>query len=135
MNPGSKGGIVMTELSHLFSPIKIGNCKIRNRILQSGHGTMFSEEINGMILPTERHARYYGRRAKGGIGLIIMEAVAVSPHSTVVKGLCHGFRDEIIPRFKMISDAVHAHGAKIFCQAWHGGNKSHSFRHTLSAPS
>ena len=60
----------MAELSHLFSPIKVGNCEIRNRILQSGHGTLFSEEINGMIMPTERHARYYARRAKGGIGLI-----------------------------------------------------------------
>ena len=44
----------MSELAHLFSPIKIGNVEIRNRILQSAHITNFAE--NG--LPSERHLRY-----------------------------------------------------------------------------
>jgi len=112
----------MPELNELFSPITIGGCKIRNRILISGHMTMFTE--NG--LPTERHLRYYETRAKGGIGLIVNEVVAVSPHVLITPPTIEGWRDEIIPIFQKISDAVHANGAKYFCQIWHNGNQSSS---------
>lgn len=114
----------MTELSHLFSPITIGNQVIRNRILQSAHITGYVE--NG--LPSDRHVRYYEARAKGGIGLIIQEATIVSPESGYhPKIISEGWRDEIVPRLKKISDAVHAHGAKIFCQLAHGGSVCGSF--------
>ena len=113
----------MTELGPLFSPITLRNCVIRNRILQSGHVTGFGEHG----LPTERHLRYYETRAKGGIGLIVMEAVAISPHGHIIPHVVQGWRDEVIPWFHRISDAVHAHGAKIFCQAWHNGNKNSSY--------
>ena len=113
----------MTELAHLFSPITLGTCTVRNRILQSGHVTGFGE--NG--LPSERHLRYYEARARGGIGLIVMEAVAVSPHGHIIPHVVQGWRDEVVPWFRRLSDAVHAHGAKMFCQAWHNGNKNNSY--------
>ncbi len=113
----------MTALSHLFSPISIGNCEIRNRILISGHLTGFAD--NGM--PSERHLRYYEARAKGGVGLIIQEAVPVSPHGYLLPTAVQGWNDAIIPGLKRISDAVHAQGAKLFCQAWHNGNENHSY--------
>ena len=112
----------MTELKELFTPITIGNCEIRNRILSSGHMTMFSE--NG--LPTERHLRYYEARARGGIGLIVNEVVAVSPHVMIAPPTIQGWRDDIIPIFRKISDAIHEHGAKYFSQIWHNGNQSSS---------
>jgi mycofactocin system FadH/OYE family oxidoreductase 2 len=113
----------MTALPHLFSPITVGNCEIRNRILVSGHLTGFAD--NGM--PSERHLRYYEARAKGGVGLIIQEAVPVSPHGYLLPTAVQGWNDAIIPPLKKISDAVHAQGAKIFCQAWHNGNENHSY--------
>jgi mycofactocin system FadH/OYE family oxidoreductase 2 len=112
----------MTELSHLFSPLQVGRIEVRNRILMSGHLTGFAE----FGLPSERHARYYEARAKGGIGLIIMEAVPVSPHGYITPFAVQGWNDAIIPGFKRISDAVHEHGAKIFCQAWHNGGENSS---------
>ncbi|MGB9499197.1 MAG: FAD-dependent oxidoreductase [Dissulfuribacterales bacterium] len=111
----------MAKLSALFSPIKVGNCEIKNRILQSGHVT--AQAVGGLF--TDGHLRYYEARAKGGIGLIVMEAVSVSPHSLLMgdAGFVQGWRKENIPQLKKISDAVHAHGTKLFCQAWHGGNQ------------
>lgn len=113
----------MIQLAHLFSPIQLGSCTIRNRILQSGHVTGFGEDG----LPSERHLRYYEARAKGGIGLIVMEAVAISPHGHIIPHVVQGWRDEVVPWFRRLSDAVHAHGAKMFCQAWHNGNKNNSY--------
>jgi 2,4-dienoyl-CoA reductase-like NADH-dependent reductase (Old Yellow Enzyme family) len=113
----------MTDLSHLFSPIEVGRCTIKNRILMSGHLTGYAE----LGLPSQRHARYYEARAKGGIGLIVMEAVPVSPHGYILPTAVAGWDDAIIPGLEKISDAVHAHGAKIFCQAWHNGCENSSY--------
>lgn len=114
----------MSELGHLFSPITIRDVTIRNRIYQSAHVTGYVKDG----LPTDRHVRYYEARAKGGIGLIVQEGTAVSPrcqfHPEV---FAQGWKDEIVPRLKKISEAVHAHGAKLFLQLWHGGHFSSSY--------
>ena len=72
---------------------------------------------------SDGHARYYEARAKGGIGLIITEAVVTSPASGYnPRIVSEGWHDEMIPRFKKVTDAIHAHGAKTFCQLAHGGS-------------
>ena len=113
----------MTTLPNLFSPITIRNCEIRNRILVSGHMTSFTTDG----LPNDRYVNYHEARAKGGAGLIVMEAGMVSQEVQVEPHIIQGWRDETIPWYRKISDAVHEHGAKIFCQAWHNGNQSQSY--------
>ncbi|MGW8320402.1 MAG: oxidoreductase, partial [Thermodesulfobacteriota bacterium] len=119
----------MSELAHLFSPIKIGNVEIRNRILQSAHITNFAE--GG--LPSERHLRYYEARAKGGIGLIIQEATVVNPYTGLHPTLSHGWKQGVVERLRKISEAVHAHGAKLFLQLAHGGVVASSYFNFLNA--
>ena len=119
----------MSELAHLFSPIRIGNVEIRNRILQSAHITNFAE--GG--LPTERHLRYYEARAKGGIGLIIQEATVVNPHTGLHPTLSHGWQEGVVDRLRKISEAVHSHGAKLFLQLAHGGVAASSYFDFLNA--
>ena len=114
----------MTDLSDLFSPIRLRNCEVKNRILVSGH-------VNGMAgeesLPNDRELRYHTARAKGGYGLIVMGAAAVSPHSWLFPSVIQGWRDEIIPWYRKISDAVHSHGTKLMVQAWHNGHQETGF--------
>ena len=86
----------MSALPNLFSPITIGNCEIRNRILVSGHMTSFTKDG----LPNDRYVKYHEARAKGGVGLIVMEATAVSPEVVVEPAILHGWKDEIVPWFK-----------------------------------
>ena len=114
----------MTDLSDLFSPITLRQCEVKNRILISGH-------VNGMAgeasLPNERELRYHEARAKGGYGLIVMGAAAVTPNSWLFPSVIQGWRDEIIPWYRKISDAVHAHGSKLMVQAWHNGHQETGF--------
>ncbi len=112
----------MTMFPNLFSPIKLRNLTIRNRILSSGHLTQFAKDN----LPTERHKHYYEARAKGGIGLIVTEAQSISRHVWPVPNTCISDSDDIIERYQDIADAVHKHGTKIFAQLWHNGHHSHS---------
>jgi 2,4-dienoyl-CoA reductase-like NADH-dependent reductase (Old Yellow Enzyme family)/thioredoxin reductase len=114
----------MNGFEHLFSPIRIGKIDIRNRIFQPAHTTGFAEKG----LPTDRLLRYYEARARGGVGLIVQESLAVSPYGHCQPdGTAHEYREEVVPLLRSIGEAVHAHGAKIFLQLWHCGNLSTSF--------
>ena len=56
------------EYKMLFSPMKIGNCEIKNRIVMPPMMLGFGQ-FDGT--PTKKMEDYYEERAKGGAGLII----------------------------------------------------------------
>ena len=107
----------MTSFPRLFSPIRLRNTEIRNRILSTGHQTYLAK--GG--LPGEDFVAYHEARAKGGAGLIVVEAARFhatgftdSPELIVAS-------DDCIPGLKNLADSVHRHGAKIFGQLSHSG--------------
>ena len=57
----------MSEYPHLLSPLRIGTTEVRNRIMQTAHAKMYSQ--NGH--DTQRDIDYQVARAKGGAGLLI----------------------------------------------------------------
>ncbi|MEX2650263.1 MAG: FAD-dependent oxidoreductase [Alphaproteobacteria bacterium] len=101
----------------LFSPFRVREVELRNRIVSTAHGTTTS--VGG--LPTEATAAYHAARSRGGVGLIILEAAAV--HETGVYNdrflSCH--HDDAVPGFRHVAEAVHAHGARVFGQLFHAG--------------
>lgn len=110
------------QFNHLFSPLKINSLLVRNRIVQTSHAKVYEDHTDNGALPSERNACYHAERAKGGVGLIIMEYHMVHPTSTGgLALLAHAWRPEIVPRYRMVSDMVHQHGAKIFSQLCHTG--------------
>lgn len=116
---------------HLFEPIRIGPVTVRNRLYMTAHGLGYAvpnPAIPGACLPSDRHLNYYAERAAGGVGLIIQESTTVHPSSL---GSAFGYQtatvaaaydSNCVPHFARIADAVHAHGAKMFMQLWHGGH-------------
>ena len=108
----------------LFSPLKLRQCEIRNRILSTGHQTYLAK--GG--LPSDEMAAYHEARARGGAGLIILEAarfhktaLSDSPELVVAS-------DDCIVGYRKIADAVHQHGAKVFGQLSHSGRLSRRMR-------
>jgi len=63
------------KYENLFKPIKIGPCEIKNRIGMAPMNLFFSEP-DGSV--SEQQMAYYGARAKGGVGLIVTEAIRTS---------------------------------------------------------
>lgn len=104
---------------YLFSPIKLGQVEVKNRISFQPHLTNFAEHC----LPSERHMYYWGERAKGGAGLIITEEMSVHPTDTAYEKLVEAFHPEVIPGFRKVTDYVHQYGTKIFCQLNHNGQQ------------
>ena len=110
------------QFEHLFTPFRIRNVEFRNRVMVTAHLTCFADE--GM--PTEREAAYFAERAKGGVALMITAFNVVHANGWLFRSAPRGFDDAIIPKYKMVTDAVHEYGAKIFCQLGHPGRQSTS---------
>ena len=111
---------------YLFEPIKIGSMELKNRIVMCPMGTNLAEETG---MPTERMAAYYGERAKGGTGLIIVEQTVVQPSGKWSKFAAGLWDDRFIEGWKKVVNAVHAHGGKIAIQVGHLG-RSTNLEHT-----
>jgi hypothetical protein len=103
-----------------MTPIEIGRVQIKNRVFLPGHTTNFG--LNN--LPTQRNANYLAARAHGGVGLIITEAIRVHPTSAGRSSTLGSSDDRCIPSFKMLTEAVHDGGAKIFAQIMHAGRQA-----------
>ncbi|MDE2444559.1 MAG: FAD-dependent oxidoreductase [Alphaproteobacteria bacterium] len=101
----------------LFKPLQLRHKTLRNRIVFGSHTANMSE--NG--LPGERHRGYYEERARGGAGMIVVEPVPVHRTGVLTRGNFRHSSDEVIPHFRKITDAVHAHGAVICNQLYHVG--------------
>lgn len=106
------------EFKYLFTPLEIGNVTVRNRIFISAHSKQYGEDN----MMGRRHAFYYGERAKGGTGLIVCDMLHIHhTSSSNFSKACFAYDRKVIPGLKMVTDAVHEHGAKIFAQLVHSG--------------
>ncbi|MCM2679372.1 alkene reductase [Echinimonas agarilytica] len=87
------------------------------------------------LVPTPNMAEYYARRAD--CGLIISEATIISPEGQGYINTPGIFSAEQIAGWKLVTQKVHEHQGKIFCQLWHCGRVAHSHfsGHTPYAPS
>ena len=103
----------------LFTPAKIGNLEIPNRIIRSATAESMADELDGK--PRQQLKSLWVELAKGGTGLIISGHMYVHP-----SGKCHPemtgiYSGELIPVLKECVDAVHEAGGMIAAQINHGG--------------
>ena len=63
-------------MKYLFSPYRIKDCELNNRIVMPGLASFLMDD-NGMV--TDKMIEHYRLRAAGGPAMVIMEACAVSP--------------------------------------------------------
>lgn len=106
----------------LFTPLELGPLTLPNRVIMAPL-TRMRAGMPGNI-PRELNAEYYRQRA--GAGLIISEATPVSPRG---HGYFHtpGIHTEAQARgWKLVTNAVHQAGGRIFLQLWHVGRQSHN---------
>ena len=106
----------------LFTPFKIGNCEIKNRVVMSpmlvGMG-----QFDGK--PTEMLMDYYEERAKGGTGLIITEICRVNDvHGAAAFAQLAMSHDYHIAPMAEFAKRIQSHGAKLFVQLHHPGRQN-----------
>jgi len=107
----------------LFSPLKIGPCRLQHRVVMAPLTRMRAERAS--FAPRPLNAKYYAQRATAG-GLIIAEASPVLVTGRGNPGTPGIYSDDQIRGWRGVVDAVHAKGGLIFLQIWHVGRVSHS---------
>ncbi|MEA5003152.1 MAG: FAD-dependent oxidoreductase [Christensenella sp.] len=101
----------------LFSPIKLCDLTLKNRIVMPAMGTKFANEDRTV---SKQLIDYHVARAKGGCALNIVEVASVHAPSAPRKFVAI-YDDQFIPGLKQLTDAIHAAGGKASLQLWQGG--------------
>jgi 2,4-dienoyl-CoA reductase-like NADH-dependent reductase (Old Yellow Enzyme family)/thioredoxin reductase len=105
----------------LGSSCNIGNLTIKNRIVMESMGNALSER-NGEV--SKEDLAFYLARAKGGVGLIMSEAVSVDSETGRAnpRNMCID-KDTQIPGYRQLTDALHQYGCRFFVELYHPGRQ------------
>ena len=100
------------KLIKLLEPGKIGSMETRNRLVMPPVQSRAADE-DGFV--TQRLIDYLVERAKGEVGLIIMQHSFCWPAAKLARGIAL-WDDQYIPRLKELTTEVKKHGARIAIQ-------------------
>ncbi|TEB11269.1 FAD-dependent oxidoreductase [Pelotomaculum propionicicum] len=112
----------MNNYKDLFSPGRIGNMWVKNRIVMPPMASCFGSATGEV---TETMVAYYRERAKGGAGLIIIENIQVDfPNGKKIATQISCDDDRFLPGLNELAEACQQHGARVFAQIHHAGKES-----------
>jgi 2,4-dienoyl-CoA reductase-like NADH-dependent reductase (Old Yellow Enzyme family)/thioredoxin reductase len=114
--------MIAARFKKVFEPTNIGQMQLKNRIVMPPMGTNYAE-AGGAV--SQRMLHYYKARARGGVGLIIVEGSAPSLRcNTYLQGppsyQASLGDDKFIPGWQKLTDAAHKYNARIAIQIMHG---------------
>ena len=106
--------------STIFTPCKIGPVELRNRTIRSAafENMAFGNKVSKELFD------YHTAVARGGVGMTTVAYAAVSRSGLSFDAqllMC----EENVPDLKLLTDAIHAEGAKASIQLGHCGNMTH----------
>jgi 2,4-dienoyl-CoA reductase-like NADH-dependent reductase (Old Yellow Enzyme family) len=107
-------------MTTLFDPLTVGELVLPNRIIMAP--LTRARAIGGGRVPNALMAQYYVQRASAG--LILSEATSVTPQGVGYADTPGIWSDEQVAGWKLVTDAVHQAGGRIFLQLWHVGRIS-----------
>ena len=114
----------MLKYPALFSPINVGGVMLKNRIVMAPMAVNYAH-LNGEV--SERQIAYYEARARGGAGLIIVEAACIDAPAGR-----EGFGQVLIdhPRYirglNQLADGIKSCGSRAIIQLFHAGRQTHT---------
>jgi N-ethylmaleimide reductase len=107
--------------SKLFAPFDLGSQRLVNRVVMAPMSRNRADAAEAAHALT---ATYYAQRASAG--LIVSEASPISPQGRSNRQAPGIHSEAQIAGWRLVTDAVHALGGRIFVQLWHAGRISHS---------
>lgn len=116
----------------LFEPYTLKNITLKNRIVMAPMCMYSVEDESGKV--QDWHKVHYTARAVGQVGLVILEATAVTPQGRISANDLGIWSDEHIAGLKELTDLIHVNGAHAGIQIAHAGRKA-ELEGTIVAPS
>src|SRR5246500_1159856 len=104
----------------IFTPLKFRNIEVKNRIFRSSISGRFDNEDGSL---TQTRINWECKFAKGGAGAIISSYVPVLMEGRIIAGYATVHRDEYIPLWQTLGEAVHSFRCKFIMQLSHSGRQ------------
>jgi len=111
----------MIAFRKLFSPIKIGDLELKNRIVMA-HASTDLAAPDGSV--SETLIGYHEARTRGGCALNTVEVAIIDPLGFPMSKSLMISDDKYIPGWRALANAVHKAGGKVFCQPTHIGRQA-----------
>jgi 2,4-dienoyl-CoA reductase-like NADH-dependent reductase (Old Yellow Enzyme family) len=104
---------------HLFQPLRIKGCTLKNRIMSTAHDTTLPTDgtVNDALVA------YQEARARGGVGLIILQVSGVHETARYTNHVLMATDDAAIAGYRRVADAVHRFDTVLFAQLFHPGRE------------
>ena len=109
-------------MTTLFDPIDLRTVRVRNRIWVSPMCQYTVDERDGV--PTDWHLVHLGSFARGGAGLVLAEATAVTPDGRISSHDTGLWNDAQVEAWRRVTDFAHTQGAVVGVQLAHAGRKA-----------
>ena len=106
-------------MNELFTLQKIKNLEVKNRMVVPPMVCFTFAGKNNFV--DEKNIKHYESLAKGGSGLIIIEATCVSQNGRLSEGQLGIWSDAYIEGLSKLAEVCHKHGAKVILQIHHAG--------------
>ncbi|EPF74680.1 NADPH-dependent 2,4-dienoyl-CoA reductase [Acinetobacter rudis] len=106
-----------TRYAHILKPLHLGYTTIKNRVVMGSMHTGLEDRFYNY----PKLAAYFEERAKGGVGLIITGGISPNRQGWLLPaGGTMNTLGDVVPH-RLVTHAVHKHGAKILMQILHAG--------------
>lgn len=106
-----------TRYAHILKPLDLGFCTLKNRVVMGSMHTGLEDRFYNY----PKLAAYFEARAKGGVGLMITGGISPNRQGWLLPaGGTMNMLGDIAPH-RLVTRAVHKHGAKILMQILHAG--------------
>lgn len=106
----------------LLESAELGPVELSNRIMSSGHQTTLVEDYR----PTEAFFDYHLARARGGVGLVVLEAHAVHESGLLTAHTIDASRESLVNDYQGFPAAMREAGCRVFAQLFHGGRERYA---------
>ncbi len=109
----------MNDLT-VFSPLKMRNLEVKNRIFRSNISGRFDNEDGSL---TQTRVNWECMFAEGGVGAIISSYVPVLMSGRIIAGYATMHSDRLIPLWAKLAEAIHSYDCKYIMQLSHSGRQ------------
>lgn len=104
-----------------FSPLFIGKMMVKNRLVVPAMDSHMPD-VNGLI--GENALNYYGARARGGFGMVIVEIAAVQSCGIGMPHEINIYNDTSIPGLTALASCIKHYGSRAIIQLHHSGRET-----------
>ena len=109
-----------STLPRIHDPLQLKDLRLANRLVMA-------PMVTGLAVadaPSDAQLAWYARRARAGVGLVIVEAAAIAPSARLLPAMLGVWDDAQIPGLSRLARAIRAESVPAILQIVHGGARA-----------